>query len=76
MDLKKSFQGLRDQFDSVTRDISSSVDTAIPRVDWTPDREEATAPKFEPPPADAPVPADAAPAAEGQPPLHSEAKQG
>ena len=35
MDLKKSFQGLRDQFDSVTRDITSSVDTAIPRVDWT-----------------------------------------
>ena len=72
MDLKKSFQGLRDQFDSVTRDITSSVDTAIPRVDWTADREEATAPKFEPPPS------DAAPVVgpQSQPPLHSEAKQG
>ena len=72
MDLKKSFQGLRDQFDSVTRDLTRSVDTPVPRVDWTANREEATAPKFEPPPSDA-TPATAA---EGPPPLHSEAKQG
>ena len=56
MDLKKSFQGLRDQFDSVTRDITTSVDMPASREDWTADREEATAPKFEPPPSDA-VPA-------------------
>ena len=51
VELKKSFQGLRDQFDSVTRDITSSVDTAIPRVDWDarPRRRRPLA-KFEPPP--------------------------
>ena len=72
VDLKKSFQGLRDQFDSVTRDLTNSVDTPVLREDWTADREEATAPKFEPPPSDA-APAVAP---ESPSPLHSEAKQG
>ena len=72
VDLKKSFQGLRDQFDSVTREITNSVDVSLPREEWTADREEATAPKFEPPPSD-PAPAVAP---EGPSLLHSEAKQG
>src|SRR5208283_3344017 len=57
MQLKKSFQGIRDEIESVAFDAKRVVERSVEKVDDF-DREEATAPKFEPPPAE-PV-ADAA----------------
>ena len=51
IDLKKSVQGLRDQFDSVTREVTSTLDQPV-HIEPPVAREEATAPKFEPPPAE------------------------
>ena len=51
---KKSVQGLRDQFESVTREVTSTMDQPV-HVEPPVAREEATAPKFEPPPAEPPA---------------------
>jgi sec-independent protein translocase protein TatA len=51
MHLKKTVQGLRDEIESVARDTTHSVNRSMDRYDDA-TREEATAPKFEPPPAD------------------------
>jgi sec-independent protein translocase protein TatA len=51
IDLKKSVQGLRDQFESVAREVTSTMDQPLV-IEPPVAREEATAPKFEPPPAE------------------------
>jgi len=51
IDLKKSVQGLRDQFEAVTREVTSTMDQSM-QIEPPVAREEATAPKFEPPPAE------------------------
>jgi sec-independent protein translocase protein TatA len=51
VELKKSFQGIRNEIESVAFDVKHSVDHSLDKSDdFT--REEATAPKFEPPPAE------------------------
>ena len=51
MHLKKSVQGIRDEIQSAAFDASHSVNRSLDNADdWS--REEATAPKFEPPPAE------------------------
>jgi sec-independent protein translocase protein TatA len=60
IELKKSLQGIRDQFDEVTREVTTTMDRSLPRAELTMDREAPTAPKFEPPPSE-----PAAEAAEG-----------
>jgi sec-independent protein translocase protein TatA len=49
--LKKSVQGIRNELESVAFDVKHSVAGTLDKVDDLP-REEATAPKFEPPPAE------------------------
>ena len=49
IDLKKSVQGIRDQFEEVTRGITTTVESPLPKAEATAQREQATAPKFEPP---------------------------
>jgi len=51
MQLKKSVQGIRNEIESVAFDVKHSVDRSMDKVDDMA-REEATAPKFEPPPAE------------------------
>ena len=69
MQLKKSFHGIREEIESSVRGTHDSMTRAIESTQYSP-VEEATAPKFEPPPAeqspceptaaDAPIPADVA----------------
>ncbi|MGD0899974.1 MAG: twin-arginine translocase TatA/TatE family subunit [Thermoguttaceae bacterium] len=54
LDLKKSIQGIREELEAATRDATTTVTQSIGKREPT-DREEATAPKFEPPPSE-PVP--------------------
>jgi len=57
LELKKSIQGVREQLETAARDATASVRDATASVRQTMDitqevgREEATAPKFEPPPS-------------------------
>ena len=60
MQLKKSMQGIRNEIESVAFDAKHSVTRSMERADDMV-REEATAPKFEPPPSE---PAVSAPDAE------------
>jgi sec-independent protein translocase protein TatA len=53
MDLKKSIQGIREELETAARDATSTVTRSIEKQE-NPDREEATAPKFEPPPSEPP----------------------
>jgi sec-independent protein translocase protein TatA len=51
-DIRKSMQNIRQEIDSATSEITSELNVASsPSSDDSLDREEATAPKFEPPPA-------------------------
>ena len=50
-ELKKNFQGIRNEIESVAFDVKHSVDRSLEKADDSA-REEATAPKFEPPPAE------------------------
>ena len=51
MHLKKSVQGIRDEIQSAAFDANRVVNRSMERTeDWA--HEEATAPKFEPPPAE------------------------
>ena len=52
MQLKKSFQGIRNEIEAVAFDAKQAVDRSMERTDDFA-REESTAPKFEPPPAEA-----------------------
>ncbi|MGO8690010.1 MAG: twin-arginine translocase TatA/TatE family subunit [Thermoguttaceae bacterium] len=52
IELKKSLQGIRDQFEEVTREVTTSMERPSPRPELSTEREEATAPKFEPPPSE------------------------
>jgi sec-independent protein translocase protein TatA len=54
MQLKKSVQGIRNEIESVAFDAKDSIARSLEKADDSL-REEATAPKFEPPPAE-PVP--------------------
>jgi Sec-independent protein translocase protein TatA len=54
MELKKSFQGLRNEIESVAFDAKQTVARSMEKLDDLV-REQATAPKFEPPPAELPV---------------------
>ena len=49
MDLKKSVQGVREEFEAAATNVTSSVTQSAKKEEAT-DRDEATAPKFEPPP--------------------------
>ena len=49
--LKKNFQGIREEIESSVRGTTDSATRAIERTQYSP-VEEATAPKFEPPPAE------------------------
>jgi len=51
MQLKKSFEGIRSEFQSVAFDTRHAVTSSLEKADESA-REEATAPKFEPPPAE------------------------
>jgi sec-independent protein translocase protein TatA len=51
MDLKRSIQGLRSEFESAANDVSSTIERGS-RKEETFDREQSTAPKFEPPPVE------------------------
>jgi sec-independent protein translocase protein TatA len=51
MDFKKSIQGIREEFEAATRDVTSTAERPH-RKEEPIDREEATAPKFEPPPSE------------------------
>ena len=48
-ELKKTLQGVRNKLKTVTRQVTDSVERSAQRQPSM-DREEATAPKFEPPP--------------------------
>jgi len=72
LDFKKSLRGIQDELtsavrgarntlDSATSGLSSSMHASHPSHDEADDREEAIAPKFEPPPAPPKPPAAAAP---------------
>jgi sec-independent protein translocase protein TatA len=53
MEFKRSVQGIREEFESVARDAVSTVErTVSTTTEERVDREEATAPKFEPPPSE------------------------
>jgi len=78
MEFKKGLRGIQDELHSAIDDVSSSVSSSVstPAITHespyaTEDREEATAPKFEPPPAETPAkPLDSEPkaqTAEGEP---------
>ena len=63
LELKKSMQGIRDELQAAASDVTTSVRQSVEKQGPV-DREEATAPKFEPPPgAPAPDPEGAPPAA-------------
>ena len=49
IELKKNVQGIRDQFEEVARGVTSTMDQPPQRQEPAAEREEATAPKFEPP---------------------------
>ena len=51
MQLKKSMQGIRNEIESVAFDAKHSITTSMEKPDDAV-HEEATAPKFEPPPAE------------------------
>ncbi len=51
LQLKKSFQGIRSEFESALHNTTSSAKETFERAQYSP-VEEATAPKFEPPPAE------------------------
>jgi len=59
MQLKKSFQGIRNEIESVAFDTKYAVERSVEKTDDF-SREEATAPKFEPPPAEPPADATVA----------------
>jgi sec-independent protein translocase protein TatA len=61
LEFKKSLQGIREEFESATREITSTVDRSVRSEDVS-YREEATTPKFEPPPGEAYAEAPAGPA--------------
>jgi len=78
MEFKKGLQGIQEELHSAINDVSSSVSSSVstPAITHqspyaTEDHEEATAPKFEPPPAEtAAKPLDSEPkaqTAEGEP---------
>jgi sec-independent protein translocase protein TatA len=48
-DFKRMLQGVREDFESATRGVTDTVERSVERRPSA-DREEATAPKFEPPP--------------------------
>ena len=48
LELKKSMQGVREELEAAARDVTTSVRQSIEKPEPV-DREEATAPKFEPP---------------------------
>lgn len=48
MDLKKSVQGIREEFEAAATDVTSTVTKSVHKEEAA-DRDEATAPKFEPP---------------------------
>ena len=50
VDFKKSMQGIRQELEAAAREVTTSVNQTIDKLE-TVDREEAMAPKFEPPPA-------------------------
>jgi sec-independent protein translocase protein TatA len=50
LELKKSIQGVRQELEAAARDVTTSVRQSIENPEPA-DREEATAPKFEPPPS-------------------------
>lgn len=50
MDFKRSIRGLQDEFTSAAMSVTTSVETPKRREETFEDREEATAPKFVPPP--------------------------
>lgn len=52
MQLKKSVQSVREEFESAANDMVNSSDRPAQKVESHTHREEATAPKFEPPPSD------------------------
>ncbi len=56
MEFKKSLQGIRDEIQTVAFDAKHAVSHSLDKVDLDKvdelSREEATAPKFEPPPAE------------------------
>lgn len=52
MSFKRTLQGIREEFESAASSATSTVTRSTERKEETQDREEATAPKFEPPPAD------------------------
>ncbi len=54
MQLKKSMQGIRNEIEAVAFDAQHSVARSMEKTDDGA-REEATAPKFEPPPAEPPT---------------------
>jgi len=51
MQLKKAADAMRNEIESVASDAKSTVSRSMERAEET-SREEATAPKFEPPPAE------------------------
>jgi sec-independent protein translocase protein TatA len=53
VELKRSFQGIRNELESVVFDVKHSVEHGLEKADDLP-HEDATAPKFEPPPAEEP----------------------
>lgn len=61
--LKKAVQGIRDEIESTVRDTTHSVNRSIERDQYSM-YEEATAPKFEPPPAESVEPAASGSAAQ------------
>jgi sec-independent protein translocase protein TatA len=56
IDVKSKVQGIRAEFEAAAREVTSTLDSPMSRTSYratpaeNPDREEATAPKFEPPP--------------------------
>ena len=51
VEFKKSLQGIREQIESAASDATSAVTRSVSAAEHS-DREEATAPKFEPPPTE------------------------
>jgi sec-independent protein translocase protein TatA len=62
LELKKSIQGVRQELEAAARDVTTSVRESIEKPQPV-DREEATAPKFEPPPRPSAEEPEGAPAA-------------
>jgi sec-independent protein translocase protein TatA len=51
VEFKKSIQGIREEFEAAAHDVGTKMTASEPSKQAA-DAEEATAPKFEPPPAD------------------------